>query len=93
MLRGSMSTMASGMNFVRLGERAADRGDHILVGNGCAVVHFLNDDQSLRSIHVNGKRGAACGPQRAMAPLDGVFQILGIVVGTANDDEIFQASR
>ena len=81
-----------GMNFVRLGERAADRGDHILAGNGCAVVHFLNDDQSLRSIHVNGKRSAASGPQRAVAPLDGVFQILGIVVGAANDDEIFQSS-
>ena len=68
------------LNLVGFAEGAADRGDHIFVGGGCAGVHFLNDDQALGSIPVNGKRGSARGPQRAVTSLHGMFQILGVVV-------------
>lgn len=81
-----------GMNFVRFVQRAFHRSDDVFTRDGGAIIHFLNDDQTLRSVRIDGKRRAASGTQCAVTALHGVLQILRIMIGAANDDQILQPS-
>ena len=58
-----------------------------------SLIYLLNDYQLLFAARFDGKSGPASRSQRAIALLDGTFDILRVMVEPSYDDEIFQPSR
>lgn len=67
--------------------------DFLGEGGGVRVwLHFGYHDQSLGSVPINGKGGAAAGADGCMAFFDGFFNVLGVVVAPVEDDQVFDAA-
>ncbi len=82
-------------HFVLLADGRANRGRnllHIQTIDGIAR-NFLGHDEQLAAWIVDGESGSTSRTQRGMARFDREFDVLGIIVDPANDDEIFETPR
>ena len=79
-----------GLQLVFGGNGLADgAGDFVDVGFALAAGEFVGDDEALFAVYVAGEGGAHAGGEGGVAVFDGVFDVLGVVVAAANDDEVF----
>src|ERR1041385_1866175 len=77
--------------FVRY--RLTDRAKHFReVSVLGATFHFLNDDQQISAVFLDGKCSTAAGSQRRMTPLRCQLKVLWIVVTASNDDQVSESA-
>src|SRR5262249_21955938 len=80
------------LEFVLFGDGAA----HLFqegIEIGLTAIDLLDDDQPLFPPDLDGESGATTEPQRVVAAFDRAFDVLRIVVETADDDQIFEPPR
>src|SRR5947208_680723 len=75
------------------GNRLAHGLKHFLKVAAIIPVYFTDDDCSFLPIMDNRKCGCAIGPDRGMRALNGLFNILWVVVSSADDDAVLQPAR
>src|SRR5262249_20351744 len=82
-----------GVNLVLLHDSFADAPNHGFNVRVLSILDLLDNDEPFIALGIHRKRRPATSPQRRVTALDGEFDVLWIVVETANDDQIFEAAR
>jgi len=89
----SLGAVALGVQAVTIRNALANRPKDIFRVNRteCAAFHFLHNHQALAVFGLHRESSAALRLERGMAPGDGIFDILRVVVAATDNDEVLRA--